>query len=82
MSVEFRAVKAAVCHGFGEPLVVEDIDLVRATMAGRGVDITEVQQLGPERQPGSRSAFFNDPDGNEWLLQEIKTWLPGREWEA
>jgi Zn-dependent alcohol dehydrogenase len=27
LSVEFRAVKAAVCHGFGEPLVVEDIDL-------------------------------------------------------
>ena len=27
VSVEFRAVKAAVCHGFGEPLVVEDIDL-------------------------------------------------------
>ena len=24
LSVEFRAVKAAVCHGFGEPLVVEE----------------------------------------------------------
>jgi Zn-dependent alcohol dehydrogenase len=27
LSVEFPAVKAAVCHGFGEPLVVEDIEL-------------------------------------------------------
>jgi len=27
LSVEFPAVKAAVCHGFGEPLAVEDIDL-------------------------------------------------------
>jgi hypothetical protein len=25
-------------------------------------------------------ASFEDPDGNEWLLQEIKTRLPGREW--
>ena len=23
-------------------------------------------------------ASFNDPDGNQWLLQEIKTRLPGR----
>jgi hypothetical protein len=27
-------------------------------------------------------AFFSDPDGTEWLLQEIKTRLPGREWES
>ena len=26
-------------------------------------------------------ASFSDPDGNGWLLQEIKTRLPGREWE-
>jgi hypothetical protein len=25
-------------------------------------------------------ASFSDPDGNGWLLQEIKTRLPGREW--
>jgi len=25
-------------------------------------------------------ATFSDPDGNQWLLQEIKTRLPGREW--
>ncbi len=56
----------------GVQIVVEDIDLVRATMAERGVDITEVQQLGPEGQPGSRFAFFNDPDGNTWAIQEMK----------
>jgi hypothetical protein len=37
------------------------------------------------RDPQNRSyqtyAAFSDPDGNEWLLQEIKTRLPGREWE-
>jgi hypothetical protein len=25
-------------------------------------------------------AAFSDPDGNGWLLQEIKTRLPGLEW--
>ena len=26
-------------------------------------------------------AWFSDPAGNGWLLQEIKTRLPSREWE-
>jgi catechol 2,3-dioxygenase-like lactoylglutathione lyase family enzyme len=56
----------------GLQLVVEDIDQARADLAGRGVDITPVQQLGPEGSPGSRFAFFADPDGNGWALQEIK----------
>lgn len=38
------------------------------------------------RDPEGRSYFsfasFDDPDGNSWLLQEIKTRLPGREWES
>jgi catechol 2,3-dioxygenase-like lactoylglutathione lyase family enzyme len=37
------------------------------------------------RDPEGRSYFsfasFEDPDGNEWLLQEITTRLPGREWD-
>lgn len=56
----------------GAQLVVADIDAARAELADRGVPITEVQQLGPEGQPGSRFAFFADPDGNGWSLQEIK----------
>lgn len=36
------------------------------------------------RDPEGRSyysfASFEDPDGNRWLLQEITTRLPGREW--
>ncbi|MBV9279883.1 MAG: VOC family protein [Chloroflexi bacterium] len=52
--------------------VVEDIVAVRAALANRGVPISEVQQLGPEGAPGSRFAFFNDPDGNGWSLQEIR----------
>ena len=56
----------------GPQLVVEDLDAVRARLAGRGVEITEVQQLGPEGAPGSRFAFFTDPDGNTWSLQEMR----------
>jgi catechol 2,3-dioxygenase-like lactoylglutathione lyase family enzyme len=56
----------------GLQLVVEDIDTARRELADRGVEITDVQQLGPEGSPGSRFAFFSDPDGNGWSLQEIK----------
>jgi catechol 2,3-dioxygenase-like lactoylglutathione lyase family enzyme len=38
------------------------------------------------RDPQGRSYFsfasFADPDGNLWLLQEIQTRLPGREWNS
>src|SRR3712207_6167681 len=38
----------------------------------------------PGRDPEGRTYFtfasFEDPDGNGWLLQEVKTRLPGREW--
>ena len=38
------------------------------------------------RDPQGRSYFsfasFEDPDGNGWLLQEITTRLPGREWKS
>ena len=44
---------------------------------------TEAGVPGPD--PEARSYFtwasFSDPDGNGWLLQELKTRLPGREWE-
>jgi catechol 2,3-dioxygenase-like lactoylglutathione lyase family enzyme len=56
----------------GVQLVVEDIDAVREALAGRGVGVGDVQQLGPEGAPGSRFLFFNDPDGNTWAVQEFK----------
>jgi catechol 2,3-dioxygenase-like lactoylglutathione lyase family enzyme len=67
-------------------LAVKDIDAARADLVSRGVDVGEVYETKP---PGSdvpgRSYFayasFSDPDGNGWLLQEITTRLPGREWE-
>ena len=67
-------------------LVVDDIDAARDALISRGVDVSEVQEARP---PGSedagRSYFaratFSDPDDNRWVLQEITTRLPGREWE-
>ena len=70
-------------------LAVNDIDEARAGLLDRGAPVSEVFHLAggrvPGRDPQNRSyqtyAAFSDPDGNEWLLQEIKTRLPGREWQ-
>ena len=56
----------------GVQLVVDDIEAVREAMTSRGVDVGEVQQLGPEGAPGSRFCFFEDMDGNGWAIQELK----------
>jgi catechol 2,3-dioxygenase-like lactoylglutathione lyase family enzyme len=70
-------------------LAVSDIDAARADLISRGVEVSGVFHLAggpvPGRDPEGRSyqsyASFSDPDGNGWLLQEITTRLPGREWE-
>jgi predicted enzyme related to lactoylglutathione lyase len=50
----------------GLQLVVADVDEARAELAGRGVGVTDVQVF-----PWGRFAFFEDPDGNRWSLQEM-----------
>ena len=70
-------------------LAVDDIDAAREGLISRGAEVSGVFHLAGGRVPGpdpqGRSyqtyASFSDPDGNAWLLQEIKTRLPGREWE-
>lgn len=47
-------------------LVVEDVAAARAMLDGRGVPISEIQDMG-----GVKYAFFADPDGNSWALQEL-----------
>jgi catechol 2,3-dioxygenase-like lactoylglutathione lyase family enzyme len=70
-------------------LVVSDIEAARAELVDRGVDVSEVfHRDGPGkpalrgRHPARASYFsyatFSDPDGNEWLLQEVTTRFPGR----
>jgi catechol 2,3-dioxygenase-like lactoylglutathione lyase family enzyme len=70
-------------------LAVDDIDAAREDLTGRGIEVSEVFHLaggpvpGPDPQGRSYQTYasFSDPDGNGWLLQEIRTRLPGREWE-
>jgi catechol 2,3-dioxygenase-like lactoylglutathione lyase family enzyme len=69
-------------------LAVKDIDAAREDLVRRGVEVSEVEdQPKPPGFPDlpGRSYFayasFSDPDGNGWLLQEVTTRLPGREWE-
>ena len=50
----------------GLQLVVSDADAARAELAGRGVDVSEVQSF-----PWGRFVFFADPDGNRWSVQEL-----------
>jgi catechol 2,3-dioxygenase-like lactoylglutathione lyase family enzyme len=75
-------------------LAVNDLDAARAELSGYGVEVSEVfhfegplhftgtQGRAPGPDPERRSYFtfasFNDPDGNGWVLQEIKSRLPGR----
>ena len=64
----------------GLQLVVNDVRAARAELAGRGVDIGEVQVAGPSGfRPAEDDddlnnqgfAFFSDPDGNGWAVQQI-----------
>lgn len=50
----------------GTLLVVCDIDAAQAELAGRGVEISEVQ----DTEWGARHAYFKDLDGNSWQLQQ------------
>jgi catechol 2,3-dioxygenase-like lactoylglutathione lyase family enzyme len=70
-------------------LVVSDIEAARAELIGRGADVSEAFHFAgfggppvPGHDPEGHSygtyATFRDPDGNSWLLQEVKTRLPGR----
>jgi hypothetical protein len=71
-------------------LVVSDINAAREELISRGVEVSEVVhrdggRLLPGPDPQRRSylsyASFSDPDGNGWLLQEVPTRLPGRDWD-
>ena len=69
----------------GLHLCVSDIDAARAQLVERGVDASEMfhfdaggQQPGPDPERKSYNSFlaFRDPDGNSWLVQEVKRTKP------
>jgi len=63
----------------GTHLVVSDVEVARAELLDRGVDVSEIRHLessgwvpGPHPDRGDYESFagFSDPDGNSWVLQE------------
>ena len=50
----------------GLQLVVSDIEAARAELAGRGVEVSEMQE-----HPWGKFVFFSDPDGNGWSVQQL-----------
>jgi catechol 2,3-dioxygenase-like lactoylglutathione lyase family enzyme len=57
----------------GLQLVVTDMDVARAELVERGVEMGEVQEIGAPGKPAFKFASFNDPDGNGWTVQEIRS---------
>jgi catechol 2,3-dioxygenase-like lactoylglutathione lyase family enzyme len=61
-------------------LVVDDVRAARDHLAGQGVDISEVKVFDSGEYRSARPgesldlvgcAFFSDPDGNSWVVQQI-----------
>jgi predicted enzyme related to lactoylglutathione lyase len=50
----------------GLQLVVEDIQAAHDELAGRGVEVSEI-----DVQPWGSFVHFSDPDGNSWSVQQI-----------
>ena len=48
-------------------LVVDDLEGARSALVGKGVEVSDINDMGG----GVRYAFFSDPDGNSWALQQI-----------
>ena len=50
----------------GLQMVVSDIEQAHAELSGRGVEVSDVEQM-----PWGSFIFFSDPDGNRWAIQQI-----------
>jgi catechol 2,3-dioxygenase-like lactoylglutathione lyase family enzyme len=73
----------------GTHLVVSDIETARAELVERGVEVSDIRHFDRAKEewmPGvdpnhadyASFADFSDPDGNSWILQEVKKGKPGR----
>ena len=74
-------------------LIVSDIEAARDELATRGAEVSEVFHFAgwnrldpdgrvrgpaPDRRSYASFVSFSDPDGNGWLIQEVKVRAPGR----
>ncbi len=80
-SIAIMKNKETAGHVQGLHLCVADLDVARAELVERGVDASEMFHFGPqgqtpgpdpERQSYNSFVSFSDPDGNGWLVQEVK----------
>jgi catechol 2,3-dioxygenase-like lactoylglutathione lyase family enzyme len=71
----------------GLHLITPDIEKAIAELSGNGVEISEPFHFGeagqtpgldPNRADYGTFASFSDPDGNGWLLQEVRQRAAGR----
>jgi predicted enzyme related to lactoylglutathione lyase len=54
----------------GLQLVVADAQAARGELTGRGVECSEIEVIDP--RDGGTFFGFNDPDGNTWVVQQLK----------
>lgn len=66
----------------GLHLVVADIEAAHAALVARGVEVGEIRHFaegewrpGPDPNHARYNSFasFSDPDGNTWVLQEVRS---------
>jgi catechol 2,3-dioxygenase-like lactoylglutathione lyase family enzyme len=88
-SVQFGTNRTSATPGSAQGLflIVTDIEAARKAVVVAGVEMSDIFHLGadgrasgpdPEHRSYLSYATLNDPDGNQWLFQEITTRLPGR----
>jgi catechol 2,3-dioxygenase-like lactoylglutathione lyase family enzyme len=87
-SVQFGPNLTSAAPGSGKAyVIVADIQSVRDQLVAAGIEVGEIFHIGPdgpfsgldpERRSYFSRAWFSDPDGNSWTLQEVTTRLPGR----
>jgi catechol 2,3-dioxygenase-like lactoylglutathione lyase family enzyme len=87
-SIHLRQRSSENARSAGTWLIVPDIVAARAELIGKGANVSDAFHFaagrgrvsGPDPDGKSYNSFaaFSDPDGNSWLIQEIKSRLPGR----
>jgi catechol 2,3-dioxygenase-like lactoylglutathione lyase family enzyme len=90
-SISFgKGVTTAAPGSFRGGLIVSDIEAAHEELVARGINASEVfhgspfspagrvSGPDPERQSYRSYVSFEDPDGNAWMVQEVRRRLPGR----
>jgi len=88
-SIHFGTNRTTAAPGSAQNLflIVSDIQAARDELVRRGAQVSEIFHLtqsgvangpDPARATYNSLVTFSDPDGNQWVVQEITNRLPGR----